>query len=166
MTPVPDSMTLARLHKVLQIVMGWTDSHLHEFQIDGTRYGVPDPDFDEGEPLLSEKGVTLDAALSPSVTRFLYCYDVALVQAGYAKRRRHLLEAGIGGSSDCVMECPELATDITAALVNRLPARSYRVHLRTNRRLEWVETGEDKNIVHAREPRASWWRRVSISLLL
>ena len=75
MTPVPDSMTLARLHKVLQIVMGWTDSHLHEFQIDGTRYGVPDPDFDEGEPLLSEKGVTLDAALSPSVTRFLYCYD-------------------------------------------------------------------------------------------
>jgi len=30
---VPASITLDRLHDVIQIVMGWTDSHLHEFKI-------------------------------------------------------------------------------------------------------------------------------------
>lgn len=30
---VPASITLDRLHDVIQVVMGWTDSHLHEFTI-------------------------------------------------------------------------------------------------------------------------------------
>ena len=30
---VPASITLDRLHDIIQIVMGWTDSHLHEFTI-------------------------------------------------------------------------------------------------------------------------------------
>ena len=35
---VPGSITLDRLHDVIQIVMGWTDSHLHEFMIGKKRY--------------------------------------------------------------------------------------------------------------------------------
>jgi len=35
---VPASITLDRLHDVIQIVMGWTDSHLHEFKIGKKRY--------------------------------------------------------------------------------------------------------------------------------
>ncbi len=35
---VPASITLDRLHDVVQIVMGWTDSHLHEFTIGNKRY--------------------------------------------------------------------------------------------------------------------------------
>ena len=35
---VPASITLDRLHDVIQIVMGWTDSHLHEFNIGKKRY--------------------------------------------------------------------------------------------------------------------------------
>jgi hypothetical protein len=38
-TRVPGNITLRKLHDILQIVMGWTDSHLHQFTIDGTRYG-------------------------------------------------------------------------------------------------------------------------------
>ena len=34
----PGSITLDRLHDVIQIVMGWTDSHLHEFVIGKKRY--------------------------------------------------------------------------------------------------------------------------------
>jgi hypothetical protein len=30
---VPQSVTLAKLHQVIQIAMGWTNSHLHEFTI-------------------------------------------------------------------------------------------------------------------------------------
>ena len=35
---VPARITLDRLHDVIQIVMGWTDSHLHEFTIGRKRY--------------------------------------------------------------------------------------------------------------------------------
>lgn len=35
---VPASITLERLHDVIQIVMGWTDIHLHEFTIGKKRY--------------------------------------------------------------------------------------------------------------------------------
>lgn len=35
---VPANITLDRLHDVIQIVMGWTDSHLHEFTIGNKRY--------------------------------------------------------------------------------------------------------------------------------
>ena len=35
---VPADITLDRLHDVIQIVMGWTDSHLHEFRIGKNRY--------------------------------------------------------------------------------------------------------------------------------
>ena len=37
---VRDDSTIADLHYTLQIVMGWTDSHLHRFRIHGKDYGV------------------------------------------------------------------------------------------------------------------------------
>ncbi|MBA3742861.1 plasmid pRiA4b ORF-3 family protein [Sporichthya sp.] len=44
---VPDAMTLNGLHDVIQQAMGWTDSHLHEFEIDAQRFAPPDEDNDE-----------------------------------------------------------------------------------------------------------------------
>ena len=41
---VPENITLGRLHQVIQIVMGWSDYHLHEFEIAGENYGMPEPD--------------------------------------------------------------------------------------------------------------------------
>ncbi|MCK9296696.1 MAG: plasmid pRiA4b ORF-3 family protein [Desulfobulbaceae bacterium] len=35
---VPASISLDRLHDVIQMVMGWTDSHLHEFTFGKKRY--------------------------------------------------------------------------------------------------------------------------------
>jgi len=46
---VPGGMSLAGLHQVVQVAMGWTDSHLHEFEVNGVRYGLPDPDCDVDE---------------------------------------------------------------------------------------------------------------------
>lgn len=43
---VPGDMNLAELHDVIQTAMGWTDSHLHEFDVAGARYGVPYQDWD------------------------------------------------------------------------------------------------------------------------
>jgi hypothetical protein len=41
---VPANMTLARLHKVLQAAMGWTNSHLYMFKAGRKFYGPPDPE--------------------------------------------------------------------------------------------------------------------------
>jgi len=38
---VPGGITLARLHEVLQIVMGWGEGHLYEFRSGKNRFGVP-----------------------------------------------------------------------------------------------------------------------------
>jgi hypothetical protein len=34
--------TLDKLHEHIQTAMGWTNSHLHQFEIDGVRYGDPE----------------------------------------------------------------------------------------------------------------------------
>lgn len=52
---VPATIDLAQLHAVVQTAMGWTDSHLHGFELDGWRYG----DREWSPDLLSEDGVRL-----------------------------------------------------------------------------------------------------------
>src|SRR5690606_35927099 len=42
---LPRDLNLAQLHEVLQAAFGWTDSHLHQFNIGGLTYGAPE--FDE-----------------------------------------------------------------------------------------------------------------------
>ena len=73
-------MTLDRLHHVIQIAMGWTNSHLHQF-IAGrgfavTYYGTPDPESaGMGSQTLNEKRYTV-AQLAPAPKRkFIYEYD-------------------------------------------------------------------------------------------
>jgi len=66
---VPASATLAELHELLQAALGWTNSHLHQFDAGELTYGLPDQDFDEGQR--DEAGATL----KDLPTRFVYRYD-------------------------------------------------------------------------------------------
>jgi len=71
---VPGNMTFDRLHIAIQKAMGWTDSHLHEFEVGGQRYGEPDPE--EPDPgLKPEWMVTLQKAVATEGARFEYLYD-------------------------------------------------------------------------------------------
>lgn len=70
---VPEKITLGKLHQVIQAAMGWTDSHLHEFEIAGENYGVPDPEG-WGPPVNPEARKTLIKALCGKKT-FRYVYD-------------------------------------------------------------------------------------------
>jgi hypothetical protein len=73
---VPDC-TLGQFHEVLQAVMGWDNSHLHQFIIRGEYYGPRPPDGmdldmeyeDEEEVLLSQ------VARTGRKGRFVYEYD-------------------------------------------------------------------------------------------
>jgi hypothetical protein len=74
---VPETLTLAQLHDVLQIVMGWTDSHLHRFVINGREYGRPDYEerWADEDPLRDERRVRLTSLLQVVPNAFLYEYD-------------------------------------------------------------------------------------------
>lgn len=70
---VPGDITLQRLHDVLQAVMGWTDSHLHQFESKGVLYGVPDHEL--GVNRVSESKTTVDQLLRRPKDRLTYDYD-------------------------------------------------------------------------------------------
>jgi hypothetical protein len=72
---VPETVTLAKLHQILQAVMGWTDSHLHEYVIARKHYGTPDPDWPTEEPLHDERRMHLKPFIEARVRRFNYLYD-------------------------------------------------------------------------------------------
>ncbi len=65
--------TIADLHYILQIVMGWTDSHLHQFTIHGKRYGIAQP----GGVWFSDdpRQVKLSDFCFREQEKFLYEYD-------------------------------------------------------------------------------------------
>ena len=44
---VPGQVTLFSLHRMLQVVMGWENYHLHQFIVGNTYYGEPDPEYDD-----------------------------------------------------------------------------------------------------------------------
>jgi hypothetical protein len=74
---VPDG-TLADLHAYIQAAFGWWDYHLHQFAIDGERYGPPAPDaMDFGLEMIDETGVTLGKLIPKSgrKSRWIYEYD-------------------------------------------------------------------------------------------
>jgi len=72
-----DDVTLAQLHRILQIVMSWEDCHLHQFRIGGGVYSVPDSEdklcerniIDEHRPRLRE-------VVSAVGAKFNYEYDL------------------------------------------------------------------------------------------
>ncbi len=72
---VPSNITLRKLHDILQIVMGWTDSHLHQFTIEGKGYGDAQNDEWDDLRLLPEQRYRLSQVAPRSGARFQYEYD-------------------------------------------------------------------------------------------
>jgi|GEM_PF-1181974 len=72
-----DGITLARLHRVIQAVMGWQNKHLYQFIIGGTRYGVASSGEDNGTGIdvQDDRRITLADILKPDM-KFLYIYDM------------------------------------------------------------------------------------------
>lgn len=65
---------LGKLHRILQVVLGWTDSHLHEYVVGDIRYGVPDPEYDD-RAVRSERTVPLYQVLLAPKATCIYEYD-------------------------------------------------------------------------------------------
>jgi len=71
---LPEDLTLARLHVVLQVVMGWTNSHLYQFVVGDAVFG--EPDLDEDDPTVRRASAKrLSALAKAGVANFTYEYD-------------------------------------------------------------------------------------------
>jgi len=72
---VPSDIALAKLHRILQVVMGWSDYHLHQFIVGGAYIGEPHPDYDDYLDMHDERDVTLRQIVSGEKFKFRYEYD-------------------------------------------------------------------------------------------
>jgi len=72
---VPGRITLDFLHDALQVLMGWNDSHLHEFAFEGRRFENGDAvDFGQSTAQ-DEREVPLDSLLRKPGQKMTYLYD-------------------------------------------------------------------------------------------
>ena len=70
---VPGDIALAAFHDVIQVTMGWTDSHLHQFIANRVFYGVPDDDFEL--EMEDETQYKLSQLLTKEKESLIYEYD-------------------------------------------------------------------------------------------
>ncbi|SCG63701.1 pRiA4b ORF-3-like protein [Micromonospora siamensis] len=68
---VPADVGLARLHELIQVAFGWTDSHLHVFETPYGSFGRPDTDLGHR----AESRVTLEQVAPNTGDRLRYTYD-------------------------------------------------------------------------------------------
>ena len=74
---VPGDANLGWLHAVIQVAMGWTNSHLHQFTVGKGIYSEPSFDLDDfdGPKLLDENKTTLMEVAPRNKAAFRYEYD-------------------------------------------------------------------------------------------
>ena len=97
---VASDIKLSKIHRVLQIVMGWENSHMHEFRAGKVSFGEPSPDY-LGK-MLDAKKVELRKVAQNEKERFKYIYDF-----------------GDGWEHDLIVEkilAPETGTDYPVCL--------------------------------------------------
>jgi len=72
---VQSALPLALLHDAIQAAMGWTNSHLHQFEKDGKHWGVPESDDFGDLNLIDESKVQIGAVLKSEGDVLRYVYD-------------------------------------------------------------------------------------------
>jgi pRiA4b ORF-3-like protein len=65
--------SLARLHDVIQICMGWDGYHMHAFEAGGEEYGEPDPDGMMEHQ--DSRRVKLSQLVAQGIKKLTYTYD-------------------------------------------------------------------------------------------
>ena len=72
---VPSTILLCCLHDIFQVLMGWSDSHMHQFAKDGKRWGMASFDEFNELGLLDEQNANLAQVLKSKGDSLFYDYD-------------------------------------------------------------------------------------------
>lgn len=70
---IKNNIRLDQLHSVLQIAMGWSNCHLHQYRVGRSYIGIPEPDFDMD--VTDERKVYLKDIISNPKDNLVYEYD-------------------------------------------------------------------------------------------
>ncbi len=70
---VTDDISLRRLHNILQVACGWSNSHLHEFSMGRSRYGRTDPEWPTD--MKSDTAKRLSSLHLAEKSKLEYVYD-------------------------------------------------------------------------------------------
>lgn len=124
---VPSRITLPKLHVTILRAMGWQGGHLHEFTINGVRYGEPDPDYPELN-LRSEKRVRLDNALGDAQS-LDYLYDFG----DYWEHEVRLMEVATFNGPMASPWCLDGANACPPEDVGGLPGYEHFLHVLSDR---------------------------------
>jgi hypothetical protein len=136
---VKKETTLLKLHCILQVVMGWTDSHLHEFRIGDLRFGEPVPD--EDYEVVDERSVRLSQIAPSDPITFEYLYDFGddweheiKIEKGVDKQKGVRYPVCIEGAR----ACPPEDVGAMPGYENFLKAIGSRRHPEHKEMLEWI----------------------------
>ena len=72
---VRSHITLAKLHRILQCVMGWEDAHLHQFAIGDQYFGMPGENDTGPRQTTDERKYKLSEVVPEERSQFRYDYD-------------------------------------------------------------------------------------------
>lgn len=141
---VPADLSLAALHDVVQIAMGWTNSHLHAFEIGGHRFGRPDY-MDGFDDMLDERRHVLGQLVGPR-QRFAYEYDF-----GDGWQHQIVVEKEVAAADDsprvrCVdgaRACPPEDCGGAYGYVDFLDAVTDPSHEQHRELLDWIDGSFD-----------------------
>ena len=135
---VPSRTSLLKLNRILQRAMGWTNSHLHLFDIDGKLYGEASSEWDF--EVLDSRKMTLEKIFTEGKRSFLYEYDL-----GDSWRHNITLLGTVEGEAEeklaCTAgarACPPEDCGGTMGYYNLLVALSDPDHEEHDTMLEWV----------------------------
>ena len=140
---VPPRTNLLKLHRILQCAMGWTNSHLHLFEVDGKLYGEPNTESDF--EILDSHKMTLEKIFTQGRTSFVYEYDL-----GDSWRHEVKLLGMVDGEEKpgCTAgarACPPEDCGGTTGYYELLVALSDPDHEEHDTMLEWVGGKFDPN---------------------
>ena len=141
---VPDNIGLGAFHDVIQIVMGWTDSHFHQFIANNVFYGVPDEDFEM--EVEDETKYKLSQLLEKEKESLIYEYDF-----GDSWEHEVLLEKILPFDSKAILPvcikgkraCPPEDCGGVFGYVDLLQTISNPKHPEHEDMLEWLGEGFD-----------------------
>ena len=167
---VPAGLTLEVLHDVLQMAMGWYDSHLHEFSIGQKRFGKPDPeDGLIGLPTVgNERTAHLFRVLGKARAKAIYTYDfgdcwehVIVVEKVLPPEPGVAYPICMGGK----LQCPPEDCGGVPGYYNLLEAIRDPAHKEYEDMLDWVGGGYDPEAFSVDDvnrrlaPLQRWWAK-------
>ena len=161
---VRNHITLERLHRIFQTVMGWTDSHMHQFVVGQTCYGSSA--LAEGGEAKSESKTRLFEVLRKRKDRMIYEYDFG-DSWEHVVDLEEILPVPAGGKYPWVVTgkraCPPEDIGGVGGYVNFLEAISDPSHPDHAELLEWCGASFDPNAFDAqainRRFHGGWARR-------